>query len=99
MYREADFLVGKDRDACADAIFRDLELRTLCSAMSDGDEYLFDVAQAALGNPLADQETIGFRQDVLRDCLSGHAVVRSLYGHAVEAIELSKKSYFGFYSK
>ncbi|WP_175787311.1 MutS-related protein [Burkholderia anthina] len=99
MYREADFLVGKDGDACADAIFRDLELRTLYSAMSDGDAYLFDVAQAALGNPLADQDAICFRQDVLRDCLSGHTTVRSLYGHAVEAIELGKKSYFGFYSK
>ncbi|MCW3658158.1 DNA mismatch repair protein MutS [Burkholderia cenocepacia] len=99
MHRDADFLVGRDRDATADEIFRDLELRTLCSVMSGGDEYLFDVAQAALGNPLADQDTIGFRQDVLRDCLSAHTVVRSLYGYAVEAIELSKKSYFGFYSK
>ncbi|VWC31748.1 DNA mismatch repair protein MutS [Burkholderia pseudomultivorans] len=99
MYREADFIVGADRHSTTGAVFSDLELRTLCSAMAGDDEYLFDVARAALGDPLTEPAAICFRQDVLRDCVSSPVVVRSIYGLAVEAIELSKKSYFGFYSK
>jgi hypothetical protein len=82
------------------ALMHDLELDTLLRAMVDNDEFLFDVAQEALlAGPRNDVETILYRQEIVKDCLRNPAVVRQIYGLAVETIERRKESYFGFFSR
>ncbi|MFT4063653.1 MutS-related protein [Paraburkholderia sp.] len=98
MYRDQDFLLAGDLPWEADTLIADLELNTLFSAMAADDTFLFDVARKAVMTSLRDPQQIVYRQDVLRDCVANAATVRALYGIAVEAIEIEKKSYFGFFS-
>ncbi len=80
----------------AEALRKDLELATLFDAMAGNDDFILDVAgKVVLAGVTNDAETIRHRQQVLRDCLEHPAVIRELYGLAVEAEEREKKHYFG----
>jgi DNA mismatch repair ATPase MutS len=99
MYRDQDFLPGGDLPWGSDTLIEDLELNTLFSAMGAGDAFLIDIARRAVMASLHDPGQIIYRQDVLRDCVANAATVRALYGIAMEAIEIEKKSYFGFFNR
>ena len=99
MYRDQDFLLSGDLPWGSDTLIEDLELNTLFSAMCAGDAFLLDVARKAVMTSLHDPEQIIYRQDVLRDCMANATTVRVLYGIAMEAIEIEKKSYFGFFNR
>ena len=43
-----------------------------------------------------DLDTIGYRQNILMDCLKHPSIVRDIYAIAVAAIEGEKRSYWGF---
>ena len=74
----------------ADALTRDLELDTMLATMAAGDRFLFDIAKRALLLSLPDPEAIGYRQQVLTDCLAQPEVVRELYDLAGEALTAEK---------
>jgi MutS domain V len=74
-----------------EALTRDLELETLFAAMAGGDQFLYEVAERAVLSSLTDPEAIRYRQRVLGDCLQQPAIVRELYGIAVEAIQRERK--------
>jgi DNA mismatch repair ATPase MutS len=99
MYRDQDFLPGGDLPWGSATLIEDLELNTLFSAMCAGDAFLLDVVRRAVMTSLRDPRQIIYRQDVLRDCVANATTVRVLYGIAVEAIEIEKKSYFGFFNR
>jgi hypothetical protein len=73
------------------ALTQDLELNTLFDAMAGGDQFLYEVAERAVLSSLKDPEAIRYRQQVLGDCLQQPAIVRELYGIAVEAIQRERK--------
>jgi DNA mismatch repair ATPase MutS len=99
LYRDQDFLPRGDLPWGSDTLIADLELNTLFAAMAAGDAFLLDVAQRGVMMSLHDPAQIIYRQDVLRDCVANATTVRALYGIAVEAIEIEKKSYFGFFDR
>lgn len=71
-----------------DALTVDLELQSLFEAMAQGDENILAIARTTILTGLGnDVETIRYRQDVLRDCLSNAAAVKEMYAIAVEATE------------
>jgi hypothetical protein len=70
---------------------KDLELHTLLHAMADGDQFLFDVARAAIHSGLTSPDRIVYRQRVLADCIAQPAVVRDLYQVAVTALTEERK--------
>jgi hypothetical protein len=70
---------------------KDLELHTLLQPMADGDQFLFDVARAAIHSGLASPDRIVYRQRVLADCIAQPAVVRDLYQVAVTALTEERK--------
>lgn len=81
-------------------LINDLELNTLFVAMAGDDEFLLDVARAALlSNLQNDVDTILYRQEILHDCLKNAEAVRELYALAVEAIEAKQASYFGIFTR
>lgn len=99
MYRDRDF----DQQTLPlneDALTQDLGLNTLFRAMACGDDFLFQIAkQAVLSGPRNDQQTILYRQAVVKDCLRNYPVVKNLYDIAVEAIEGKRRSWFGIFSR
>ena len=100
------FLLHRDRDFHPDvrwsandsALHKDLDLGRLISAMSDGDDYVGDVAQLVLRAPLTTLEDIEYRQHVLIDVLENPQVVRGLYALATETIEAERKIYRSIFS-
>ena len=77
------------------AMMQDLELNVLFNAMACGDDFLLQVARRViLLGPQEDQETVLYRQAVLKDCLRNDLVVRALYNIAVEAIESKQRGWF-----
>jgi hypothetical protein len=81
------------------ALIQDLELDTLLYTMASGDEFLFKVAENALLSGLDNEvETILYRQEVLKDCLSNPSLVRQLYDLAVEAIKATQRGWWSLSS-
>ena len=84
--------------AHAPDLIQDLELETLFSAMSLGDQFLFAIAKQAIICGLNEPDDIGYRQDVLRDCLTHPNIVRGVYELAADAMQRSSKVYRSTYS-
>lgn len=72
-------------------LVQDLELNILFATMSTGDPFLLEVCKKAVLTGLTDPEEILYRQDVLKDCLTQPAVVKSMYGIAIEAVTRERK--------
>jgi DNA mismatch repair ATPase MutS len=91
MHRDRDFDLEQEPPPNAEALTQDLELNILLNAMALGDKFLFEVANRALLSSLTDLEEIAYRQHVLLDCLQQPAIVREIYGIAVETIQAEKE--------
>jgi hypothetical protein len=101
------FLLHRDRDvdndrpppANAADLSADLEVNTVLAAMANGDPFLFEVAQKTVLAGLAvDVETILYRQQVLRDCLTNPAAIRRIFALTVEAAERRRRESYGLFS-
>ena len=95
MHRGSDFDMEGELPPNAEALTRDLELDTMLSAMAGGDRFLSEIARRALLLSLPDTEAIGYRQQVLTDCLAQPEVVRELYDLAGEALTAEKRLWVG----
>lgn len=97
MQEDQDFNPHEGVPDHAFELIKDLGLDLVFQAMSGGDAILQDVASRALlrghENSL---ETLGYRQEVLKDCLENPAVVRELYTLAVDAVERKKRYNISF---
>lgn len=80
----------------AESLTADLGLSALFGAMGGNDDCIFEVARKVILDGVeGDREVILYRQDILRDCLNQAAVVRELYGVAVEALVKQRAHYLG----
>lgn len=86
LYRDRDLEPQQPLPWNADALVQDLELTTLFAAMALDDKHIFEVVQKVVLGSVNDSNTIRYRQDILRDCLTNAAVVRQIYDLATEAI-------------
>lgn len=91
MFADRDFDAEKPEPPQAASLIQDLELEVLFEAMAAGDAFLVQVSRAAVLASLSSVEALEYRQAALRDCLQFPAVVRELYGMAVEALERERK--------
>ena len=74
-------------------LIQDLELETVWRAMGGDDPVVYVSARTAMLAGLGSVEQIRYRQAVLADCLAQPAVVREIYGLAVQAIAEERKIY------
>ncbi len=88
----------RDERAGEQDLIQDLELDTVWSAMAGGDVVVYASSHAALLSGLPTVEQIRYRQAVLGDCLQQPAVVREIYGLAVQAIAEERKVWGGMFS-
>jgi MutS domain V len=99
MHADRVFDMATELPDHAGALVEDLGLETLFGAMSGGDEFLHEVARNAVLTSLQDAGAIGYRQDVLADCLEHAAVVREIYDVAVDGVVGSKRIYRGIFAQ
>lgn len=94
-YKAADFDLARQPVWNAKALIEDLNLEKLLQVMGGGDELIQKAARTAvLTGPGNDEETIFYRQEILRDCLQQRDLVRELYGIATAAITARKEHWF-----
>lgn len=98
MHRDRDFDLELPLPSQADALVQDLELDILLAAMAADDEFLLEVARKSLLLSLNTVDSIRYRQDILRDCLTHPEVIREVYDIAVEAI-IAEKRKLSFWSQ
>jgi DNA mismatch repair ATPase MutS len=100
MYKDRDFDFQKELPPNEQALTQDLELNTLFNAMALNDKFLLEVATKTVLSGLSnDQETILYRQSILKDCLKNSSIVRDIYDIATESMENKKKRWYSFSSK
>jgi len=100
------FLMHEDRDidpasglpVNAEMLVQDLELDTIFNAMALGDPFLFDVAKRTILLSMTDPKAVAYRQQLLADCLEHPAIVKEIYGTAVEALLAERKIWSVFLS-
>lgn len=91
MYRDKDVDLGAKPAPGNEDLTQDLALETVFTAMSGGDPFLLDVAKRVVPASLQDPETIGYRQQILADCIAHPQIVRRVYDIAVSAIERERR--------
>jgi len=97
MYRDQDFDLKRQLPSNEQALTQDLELNTLFDAMALGDHFLFKVARTSVLSSLIDEDTILYRQHVLKDCLRNPSTIREVYQIPVELIAKKRESWLGFF--
>jgi DNA mismatch repair ATPase MutS len=79
-------------------LVQDLELGTVWKAMSRADVVVYASSRSAILSGLTTVEQIRYRQAVLSDCLHQPAVVREIYGLAVQAIAEEREVWRSMFS-
>jgi DNA mismatch repair ATPase MutS len=79
-------------------LIQDLELEGLWRAMALGDGLVYASSRTAMLSGLTTIEGIRYRQAVLTDCLREPAVVREIYGLAVQAVAEERKIWRGTFA-
>ncbi|MGO9118554.1 MAG: MutS-related protein [Desulfomonilaceae bacterium] len=99
MYKSQDFDLERQLPSNEQALTQDLELNTLFDAMALGDHFLFKVARTAVLSSLnlTDEDTILYRQNILKDCLRNPSVIRDIYQIPIELIAKKRESWLGFF--
>jgi len=99
-YDEPHFDLNTNLPWNAEALIADLALNTLFEAMAQKDNCVFETAKRViLSGVNADNQTIEYRQHVLRDCLDNSDIIRDLYDLAVKALEKKRGHYIGDYTR
>jgi hypothetical protein len=74
----------------------DLCLSPLFDAMAGGDEFLREIAEKVIvRSNEGDEQVIGYRQGILRDCVRHPELVRGLHSIACEAVDAARRQYRG----
>jgi len=94
LFREGESYTTDDIPWNNKDLERDLDLEILFDTMAAGDPYIRDVCRKTILNSLKDQETILWRQDVLRDAINNQNLVREIYTTIVETVNQAKKQLF-----
>lgn len=94
MFPEKDYDPASDMAPNSADLTQDLEMKTLFSAMADGDEFLLKIASSVLlSSPANNHATVQWRQAILQDCLLHEESIRSLYAITLEPIQIRKSMF------
>ncbi len=99
MYPDRDFDPKQKRPSNEAALMQDLELNTLFKAMSQGDEFLFEVGKQTILSSLEAPEAIRYRQEILKDCLYHPEIVRQIYRIPIRSLENRRRHWMGIFSR
>ncbi|MDD4159815.1 MAG: hypothetical protein PHO18_02590, partial [Synergistaceae bacterium] len=99
MFPDKDFNIIEIPQAAKRTANKDLELEFITEAAARNDKVIYDSFFSALYDPLEDSGIIGYRQEIIKDCIENPEVIRHLYSLACEAEEMKRKSWWGFYQE
>ncbi|NMC27924.1 MAG: DNA mismatch repair protein MutS, partial [Syntrophomonadaceae bacterium] len=99
MHRDQDFVLEKLLPPQAADVRQDLALELMLQIMAGGDELVMKSSMQALLSPSLELESLLYRQQILRDCLSNRQSIRTMYALTEEALTGEQKFYFGMLRK
>jgi len=99
MYENKNFTMKQKFSNHLNTVMSDLELDVLLNAMSEDDEFLYDVSKSALLDVLKTKEEIVYRQEVLKDCLKNPQVARDIYELTLKSIINKQKRWLGVFGR
>ncbi len=100
MFPDRDFDPDAKLPANAADLAQDLEMEPIFTMMDAHNEFLGKtVRTAVLSSTYNDLETILWRQGVLRDCLENEKAIRTLFGIALEPVQVRKSMFLLFNSR
>jgi hypothetical protein len=82
----------------AKALVEDLGIDILVKAMGAGDDYLGQIAKAAIFQHVTDPQVISLRQDVFADCVAHPDVFRALYQSATDSPKVERNILLGWHA-
>lgn len=98
MFPDADFRALWEPQVGESDLIADLELEVLWQSMAQGDDVILESVRAAFLERLTDPEAIGYRQEILADCLANPEIVREMYALAVQAVAEEKQVFRSMFS-
>jgi len=87
LYPDRDMDLSGELPPNAADLTQDLALNALFEAMAQGDKFLFEVVRRVVLSSLHEDDTISYRQEILKDCLKHPDVVRQIYSIPLEFLE------------
>ena len=94
MYKDKDFDKDIQVPKNTGTIIKDLGLDVILAKMANGDELVQDVSMKAMFTSLTNLEEITYRQEIVKDSINNPAVIREIYGVAIEAIRRKREWFF-----
>jgi DNA mismatch repair ATPase MutS len=99
MYENKDFMVEGDLPKNSDTLMSDLELKVLLDAMSEEDEFLYDVSKKALLCSLKLVKEVSYRQEILKDCIKNPDVVEEIYALTIKSLAKKQERWLGVFGR
>ena len=99
MYKDKDFDDKASLPFNSETLINDLGLEIILKAMSNGDEFIYDISKVALLNTLTKKEEIFYRQDVLKDCLNNEQIIKDIYALTIKSIEKKHENLLGIFGR
>ncbi len=99
MYKDKDFDDKASLPFNSDTLMNDLGLEIILKAMSNGDEFIYDMSKAAFLNTLTKKEEVLYRQEVLKDCLNNEQTVKDIYALSIKSIEKKHENLLGIFGR
>ncbi len=99
MYKNKDFDDKAILPFNSGTLVNDLGLEALFEAMSNGDEFIYDVTKVSILNTLTNKEDILYRQEVLKDCLNNEQTVKDIYTLTLKSIEKKHENLLGIFGR
>ncbi len=99
MYKDRDFNDKVKLPFNSSNLINDLGLETIFQAMSNGDEFIYEIAKVALLDTLREKEEIVYRQEVLKDCINNEQIVKDIYALTLKSIEKKHENLLGIFGR
>ena len=98
LYNNKDFDLQQELLWNSRELKQDLGLQAVFDSMARGQEFLQEVCpKVILCKEKPDRETIIYRQEILKDCITNPEVVMEILKMASEALEKEKNNYWGIF--
>ncbi len=103
LYKNYNLIENKNKNENVSMLFKDLSLDILLENMSQNDAYIYEKTREIIYNILTEsstsEDTIIFRQEILKDCIKNRELIYRLYNLLSETIDEEKNIYFGIFGR
>ena len=99
MHKDKDFDIKQGLPHNSDILMSDLELEVLLNAMSDEDDFLYEISKTAVLCSLKSKEEVLYRQEILKDCLKNQDIIKEIYNLTIKSLAKKQENWLGVFGR